>query len=607
MTAALDLRDLHFAYGKNASIRGVSLSLRPGDCYGFLGHNGAGKTTVMRLALGLLRPQRGSVHVFGIDAARDPCGARARIGALIERPGFLPHASARQNLRALARLQGLPHRLATAECARVLEHTGLVAAADRRVGTFSLGMRQRLGVAQALLGAPPLLLLDEPTNGLDPEGIADLRALLRSLAQGGTAVLVSSHQLAELEGLCTRIGVLREGAMVVEGDLAHLRAQLHSHHVVQGTPLPALEQCLQRLGVASQRDGERLLADLRGQAPAKVVRELAAAGELHAFAPAPVTLEAIYRNAAQLQSQSVAAAVAPAFVSPPLSTAQRPLGRAYLHELRQLRLHRSTPLLLALPAGLAAWSVVAYRHKVDANLARVKAGELFSADAGSGHLATAHALQTALPVLALCVLWFGSQSVAADLAHETLRNTLQRSVRRGDVLLGKFGALATLALVGFALLMVTTTATAGGLFGFGDLDEVNRTDRQVLASARDVAAQLWPTVFHLAVPLLSVAAIGLMASAIARRPARALLLALLCALVGEAFRDRLRDHAGWLLGSHLPLGLRDDSVLGYFFGIARGASDALWAWREQAWQAPFAWLAAALLLAHLALRRQRVQ
>ncbi len=609
MTAALQLRDLHFAYGKGASIRGVSLTLMPGDCYGFLGHNGAGKTTVLRLSLGLLRPRRGSVQVFGIDALRDPCGARARIGALVERPGFHLHATARQNLRALARLQGLPHRLATAECSRVLEHTGLAAASDRRVGTFSLGMRQRLGVAQALLGAPPLLLLDEPTNGLDPEGIADLRELLRQLTQNGTAVLVSSHQLAELEGVCNRIGVLREGAVVVEGDLAHLRAQLHSHHVVQGTPLTALEQALQQHGIAAQRDGERLLADLGPHAPGPIVRALASAGDLHAFAPAPVTLEAIYLGADRLQSQPAPTApTCERSPSPPLSTAHLPLARAFLHELRLLRLHRSTPLLLAIPSGLAVWSVFTYHHKVTANLARVKAGDLFSADAGSGHLAAMHALQSATPVLALCVLWFGSQSIAADLSGETLRNTLQRSVRRSDVLLGKFAALATLALFGWALLLAATLVTAGAQFGFTDLEEVTRTgDRQLMASARDVAPQLWSAGLHLILPLLAVAATGLAASTLAKRPARALLLAVLAVLVGEAFRDRLRDHAGWLLSSHLPLGMRDDSVLGYATAVARGAADALWQFREQALLAPLAWLAGALLLANLALRRLRSQ
>ncbi|MFT7535573.1 MAG: ABC-type multidrug transport system ATPase subunit, partial [Hyphomicrobiaceae bacterium] len=197
MNEALALRDLHFGYGSRAAVRGVSLQLQAGDCYGFLGHNGAGKTTVMRLCLGLLRPARGSVRIFGIDPSSDRRRANSLVGALIERPGFHLHVSARQNLVALARLQGIAKRLANAEVGRVIECVGLNEAMNRKVGTFSMGMRQRLGIAQALLGKPRLLFLDEPTNGLDPEGIADLRALLHRLTrEEGTAIMLSSHQLA---------------------------------------------------------------------------------------------------------------------------------------------------------------------------------------------------------------------------------------------------------------------------------------------------------------------------------------------------------------------------------------------------------------------------
>ncbi|HEX6812210.1 MAG TPA: ABC transporter ATP-binding protein, partial [Planctomycetota bacterium] len=172
MTRALELHDLDFGYSGVPAVRGVSLSLEPGDCYGFLGSNGAGKTTVMRLCLGLLRPRRGAIRIFGIDALQQPQQARGLVGALVEHPGFHLHASAHRNLNWLARLQGMPRRLASAESSRVLGLLSLSHAASARVGTFSLGMRQRLGIAAALLGRPRLLLLDEPGNGLDPEGIA---------------------------------------------------------------------------------------------------------------------------------------------------------------------------------------------------------------------------------------------------------------------------------------------------------------------------------------------------------------------------------------------------------------------------------------------------
>ena len=619
VTAALDLRDLHFAYGKGGAVRGVSLRLMPGDCYGFLGHNGAGKTTVLRLALGLLRPQRGEVHVFGIDARRDPVAARARIGALVERPGFHLHTSARENLRGLARLQGLPHRLAAAESERVLERTGLAGVADRAVGTFSLGMRQRLGIAQALLGQPPLLLLDEPTNGLDPEGIADLRTLLQQLVHDdGTTVLVSSHQLAELDGLCTRIGVLQNGAMVVEGELDRLRSQVAPAHRIAGAPIAALRQRLQQRGLSPRDDGSELLVELGDQPPAAVLRDLIATADVSAFAQAPVTLESIYRRAASLHgspavpAQNAPPATAPN-TAPPPSRAPRmgntswPLRRAMAQELRTLRHQRSNWLVLLLPAAVGVYGVFAANRQVQHALARVERGELFSADAGSGYVAMAQALQAAMPVLALCLLWLASQSLSADLAGDTLRNTLVRSVQRRHVLVAKLAALAAVAAIAGTTMLIATAIAAQTLLGFVDLEEVSRHgDRQLLAAAADARPALMMAIRSLAAPLLAVLSLGLCASAISRRPARALLLALLAVLGPELLRDRLRDHAGWLLTSHLPTGLRDDSGVGWAAALARGAGDALWRWQELAWWTPLAWAGAAFAIAALLVRRLRV-
>ena len=620
MTAALDLRDLHFGYGRATTVRGVSLTLQPGDCYGFLGHNGAGKTTVLRLATGLLTPRRGSVHVGGIDLRHDPRAARAQLGALIERPGFRLHATARQNLRTLARLQGLPRPLARAECDRVLDATGLAAAADARVGTFSLGMRQRLGIAQALLGRPRVLLLDEPTNGLDPEGIAELRELLLQLTRrDGVAVLVSSHQLAELDGLCNRIGVLRDGAMVVEGAIDDLRRQIGARHVVRGTPLPALAATLRTLALPCEpgADGDGLRVDLGDRAPGPVVRALAAAGELASFALEPVTLEQLYLRAAQLRTlptTSIAVDVpptaAPCTVDPtrkPMGSQQHPLWRTVRHELQTMLQQRSAALLLVLPAAVGVFAVFSYHRSVQAALAAVARGERFSADAGSGHLATAQALQSATPIAAVALLWLASQSIAADLGADTLRNTLLRAVTRLDVLLGKFVALGAAALAIWTTTVLATTTAARTWLGFGDLEEVSRHgDRQLLAAAADLGAPLRTAVASCVLPLLALTAIGLLLSALSKRPARALLLTVAAVLVPELARDRLREHAGWLLTSHLPLGLRDDSAFGWVAALARGAADALWPWRDLATAAPAAWLGGALLLAIVAMRRLRV-
>ncbi|MEI6130430.1 MAG: ATP-binding cassette domain-containing protein, partial [Planctomycetota bacterium] len=411
MTQALEVRALRFGYGRSESVHDVSLSLATGDCYGFLGHNGAGKTTVLRLCLGLLSPRSGSVHIHGIDALRSPREARALLGAMVERPGFHLQATALQNLASLARLQGMSRKIASTESWRVIELLSLKNAAGWPVGAFSLGMRQRLGIAQALLGKPRLLLLDEPTNGLDPEGIADLRALLRHLSRDeGTTVLLSSHQLQEIEGLCTRIGVLREGRMALEGNVEDLRREIPKRHIVQGTPMESMRARLIELGLAPISDGEQMLVDLGPRSAGTVARALTEIGELTAFSPESITLESIYLRATRIEepvstpkssATQKAATTSDAqriAVSPGFGTTKRPRFRAYRHEVHVLLRRPLTKVLLFLPAAFAAISVNTYRQQVGASLERVQAKEQFSADSGSGHLAVAHALLAAASV-----------------------------------------------------------------------------------------------------------------------------------------------------------------------------------------------------------------
>lgn len=633
MSDALTVRNLQFGYGRQAAVRDVSLTIRPGDCYGFLGHNGAGKTTVMRLVLGLLRPAAGKVRVFGLDPHSQRRQVNALLGALVERPGFHAHVSGRDNLVALALLQGVPRRLARAESERVLDCVGLQDdAAKRRVGTYSMGMRQRLGIAQALLGRPRLLLLDEPGNGLDPEGIADLRQLLAKLTrEEDVAVMLSSHQLAELEGLCSRVGVLREGRMVVEGDLDTLRRRTRLRHVASGPATAPLQAALARLGLDGTTDGDRVLVELGDRAPAAVLRTLATECELTAFGPEQATLERIYLSGRGAgpgpgTDASASASASPAAEQPPkngtpddvpdpgdslqvspvapLGRVGRPLLRAFLHETRMLLRRPSTCLLLAAPTMIAAESVRGYGVDVQAALQLVEEGERFSADAGSGYLATARGLQAATPALALVLLWLSTQIVAADFAADTLRNTVVRSVRRIDVLLGKLLVLLVATIAGWLLLVGVTTGISAVLFGFGDLEEVSRYgDRDVLAAADTVRPALWAALAQLPLPLAGVAMVGALASTIARRPAFAVLLGAGLVLLPQLARTALDTHAGWLLTSHLPLVVRDDSVLDYLAATARGAADALWLWSGVAALAPLAWcLAAGLVLQPIFLR-----
>ncbi|WP_327004682.1 ABC transporter ATP-binding protein [Dactylosporangium sp. NBC_01737] len=216
-------------YGTRAVVDGVSLTVHKAEVYGFLGPNGAGKTTTLRMILGLVRASSGTATV----AAR-------RTGALIEGPGFFPYLSGRDNLRVLARHRALPDSAADA----ALDRVGLDGRAAFR--TYSLGMKQRLGVAAALLGDPELLVLDEPTNGLDPGGMAGMRGLLRDLAREGRTVLLSSHLLGEVQDICDRVGVINGGRLVAESTVAAIRGA--ATLFVRAAPLDAALDAATRAG-----------------------------------------------------------------------------------------------------------------------------------------------------------------------------------------------------------------------------------------------------------------------------------------------------------------------------------------------------------------------
>jgi ABC-type multidrug transport system ATPase subunit len=211
---ALETVGLTRSYGAHTVVNQLDLRVARGDIYGFLGPNGAGKTTTMRMILGMIRRDAGTVRIFGESGGVE---SRARIGGIIEGPRFYPFLSGAENLRIFAAYSG-----GTSED-RIQELLQLVRLADRqtdRVSQYSLGMKQRLGIAQALLSSPDFLLLDEPTNGLDPAGIREVRDLILQLHDEiGLTVLVSSHILGELEGFCTRVGIIQDGKKVAEGSL----------------------------------------------------------------------------------------------------------------------------------------------------------------------------------------------------------------------------------------------------------------------------------------------------------------------------------------------------------------------------------------------------
>ena len=254
------------------AVDGVDLAVQRGEVYGFLGPNGAGKTTMMRMLLGLIRPTSGTVDLLG-EPPGSPAGL-ARVGALIESSGFYPYLSGLDNLRILARYGGVPRGRIDA----VLDAVDLTDRAGDRFATYSLGMKQRLGVASALLGDPELLVLDEPTNGLDPAGMADMRALVRRLGAEGRAVLLSSHLLGEVQQICDRVGVISGGRLIAESTVAELRGQ--AALVIAAAPLDvAARRAVQLLGADRvQVVGAELRLTAGEAEAAEINRELVAAG-----------------------------------------------------------------------------------------------------------------------------------------------------------------------------------------------------------------------------------------------------------------------------------------------------------------------------------------
>jgi ABC-type multidrug transport system ATPase subunit len=201
------------------AVDGLDLVVRRGEVYGFLGPNGAGKTTTLRMLLGLIRPTAGSATVAGGSPGTP--ASLTKVGAIVEAPAFYPYMTGYDNLRLLAIYCGVPVKRVDS----ALDAVELTPRARHKFSTYSMGMKQRLGIAAALLKEPEVLILDEPTNGLDPQGMADVRNLITQLGQGDRTVLVSSHLLGEVEQMCTRIGVIRKGKLVAEGTIDELRGK----------------------------------------------------------------------------------------------------------------------------------------------------------------------------------------------------------------------------------------------------------------------------------------------------------------------------------------------------------------------------------------------
>jgi ABC-2 type transport system ATP-binding protein len=294
VTAAIEARGLVKRYGHVTAVDHVDLTVRSGDVYGYLGPNGAGKTTSLRMLLGLIRPDEGRAELFGRDPLVEGARALDGVAGFVEAPRFYPYLSGRRNLELVAALDGgdAPERIDDA-----LATVDLAGRAGDKVRGYSHGMKQRLGIAGALLRDPRLLLLDEPTTGLDPAGMRDMRALVHRLAEDGITVLLSSHLMSEVEDLCDRVAIVTRGRVVYEGALDELIASTAGRYDLRTTDdgpaaliarrAPGIDE------VSATARGLSLAADER--AVAALTLELAQAGiGLLALVPRTATLEELF-------------------------------------------------------------------------------------------------------------------------------------------------------------------------------------------------------------------------------------------------------------------------------------------------------------------------
>jgi ABC-2 type transport system ATP-binding protein len=292
---AVDAVDVTKRYGDLTAVDAITLQVAEGEVYGVLGPNGAGKTTFLRMLFGLIRPDAGTIKVFGQTWETAATRALDGVSGFIESPKFYPYLSGCKNLAGLARLDG---GCAPGKIDEVLEIVDLADRADDKVGGYSFGMRQRLGVAASLLRDPRLLVLDEPANGLDPAGMRDMRALIKRLASSGLTVLLSSHDMLEVEEICDNVTIMRTGAVVYHGEISELRerAPQQGHRVTTDDDDRARELASQhtRLQVSTALDGALVVEGSQREVDAYVKTLVGAGLALRGLELTEAPLEALF-------------------------------------------------------------------------------------------------------------------------------------------------------------------------------------------------------------------------------------------------------------------------------------------------------------------------
>ncbi|WP_298210690.1 ABC transporter ATP-binding protein [Ferrimicrobium sp.] len=292
MAAVLEADGLTKRFGGQIAVDSVTFSVDEGSVFGFLGPNGAGKTTTIRIALGLIFPDAGGFALLGERRHSRLHRVLPRVGSFIEGPGYVPYLSARQNLDRFLAAEGVRRSGRPRLIADALEAVGLEMVVDKPVGRYSLGMRQRLGIAQALLGERDLYILDEPTNGLDPSGMREVRRLIGELAVKGKTIFISTHLLAEAEQICSHVAFMSQGRLVKAGALDQLRSDYSPQLKIVGTPVASIRELV---GPTARVDGPAVAVDLDMNDGPPLLRALVARGvEVTEFTWLTPSLEEIF-------------------------------------------------------------------------------------------------------------------------------------------------------------------------------------------------------------------------------------------------------------------------------------------------------------------------
>ena len=625
---SVELHSIQHRFKHQTVLRGVSLHVEDGDCYGLLGHNGAGKTTLLRITLGLLKPTAGTVSVDGFNIGAFPREAHARMGGLVESPGFQETWTGLRNLEILSRLQGFDGTGAKAEAQRVLALVGLDRHAGvtphKKVRDYSQGMKQRLGIAQALIGQPSYLVLDEPMNGLDPHAIVGVRELIKRLTQEeGITVVISSHQLSEISGLCNKVAIVRQGVLLVEESMDRLLETDKSLYrlAVKGQPAP-IQETLSHLDLnpelettKTRSDQVTFRIDLAGKTPSDLTRDLLNQDvSLAALTPCESTLEEVYlRIDAAPDNQASASSKQPdAVTEPPLTkpkarkAPRRPFWRGIRYELtRLLGGYKLVPLVL-LPAILA-WLAIFAMHR-EAVAGAEKVGDtVFSTTQITAFDGVGRGLKVGLPVLMVFMAALASQSISGEQTRGTLRYLFLRPVSRTQWAGSKFAALVSICLAGYVLLVVASLSASATYFDFTDLAELLPNGKLFpLVEKQEMLGYLRDVLWRPILPLIAYTALGFGLGCWIRNN----VVALGSCFGGVVLLDLARmfvpdqTKVGWLLSAHLPLPLGGHSFLRYYSDMVQGMSNAMNPYAHDSVMVPIVWCVCLLGLAVIGIRRK---